>query len=158
MKSLAKVAKRMFLTTNKLKTLINQNYYGKIDLIIKETNGRKYLFLNESDENKIYKKHLEEALLLKDKFEQAGWKFDYEVIDQVENGFGEDVEKGFMPKITYSSYIFAKSNLDEPINLIQNEEPLIDNLNDLWIYVASSILKNKLTIEVKIDDFGNIVS
>lgn len=40
-----------------------------------------------------------------EKIARDGYSIEYVIVDQVQNGYKKDIEKGLMPKVTYTVYV-----------------------------------------------------
>lgn len=109
----------------------------------------------------VIQKAVSEALDLKIEFESQGWCFEYDEIDQIENGYwlDENTPKpglngdGSILLITYTPYIYPK-NSESPVEVIEES---LDSINELWLYVAHAIKENGITVDTKFDEYGRIV-
>lgn len=162
-RALSSVAKEIYITKNMLERRIKDGYYdiGTKDIIIRTKNNRKYMYLSEETARIIIRKAVNEALKLKNQFESQGWRFEYDEIDQIENGYwlDENTPKpglngdGSIPLITYTPYIYPK-NSESPVEVIEES---LDSINELWLYVAHAIKENGITVDTKFDEYGRIV-
>ncbi|WP_289760608.1 hypothetical protein [Lactobacillus taiwanensis] len=163
MRTLSSVAKDIYVTTNVLERRIRNGYYdlNAEDIIVETKNGRNYKYLNEPAAGIVIQKAVSEALDLKIEFESQGWRFEYDEIDQIENGYwlDENTPKpglngdGSIPLITYTPYIYPK-NSESPVEVIEES---LDSINELWLYVAHAIKENGITVDTKFDEYGRIV-
>jgi hypothetical protein len=86
---------------------------------------------------------LEKALAIINDFIQAGWHIDYEIIDQVENGYGTIVNGKFVPRIfdiphyTVTSYAVAPGNDDYEEELRGS----FDSLAEMYGWLGQELMK-----------------
>lgn len=148
-RTLSSVAKEIYITKNVLERRIEDGYYsiGIEDIIIRTKNNRNYKYLSDETAELIIQKAVNEALELKKRFEKQGWRFEYDEIDQIENGYwlDENTPKpglngdGSIPLITYTPYIYPNSS-ESPVEVIEES---LDSVDDLWLYVAHAIKKTR---------------
>lgn len=162
-RSLVSIAKELYLTPYMLEKKIKNHDYpiNNNAIIIHKKHNRTYKYISTKNYNLIKETHVQEALVLKVKFEMQGWEFDYDEIDQIENGYWlnettphpELNPKGVIPRKTYTPYIYPASS-SEPLAIIN--ECLFHTREDMWLYVAHIIKKNKIPVDVKVNKYGYI--
>lgn len=161
-RTLSSVAKEIYVTKNMLERRIKGGYYdlSPEDIIVKDKNGRNYKYLNKDATEIVIQKAINEALDLKKQFESQGWRFEYDEIDQIENGYwlDENTPKlglngdGSIPLITYTPYIYPKDS-ESPVELIEES---LDSIDELWLYVAHAIKENKINVDTQFDEYGRV--
>lgn len=162
-RTLSSVAKEIYITKNVLERRIKNGYYDidTEDIIIRTKNNRKYMYLSEETARIIIRKAVNEALELKNQFESQGWRFEYDEINQIENGYwlDENTPKpglngdGSIPLITYTPYIYPNSS-ESPVEVIEES---LNSVDELWLYVAYAIKENKISVNTQFDEFGRII-
>lgn len=162
-RTLSSVAKEIYTTKNVLERRIKNGYYDidTEDIIIRTKNNRKYMYLSEETARIIIRKAVNEALELKNQFESQGWRFEYDEINQIENGYwlDENTPKpglngdGSIPLITYTPYIYPNSS-ESPVEVIEES---LNSVDELWLYVAYAIKENKISVDTQFDEFGRII-
>lgn len=162
-RTLSSVAKEIYITKNVLERRIKNGYYDidTEDIIIRTKNNRKYMYLSEETARIIIRKAVNEALELKNQFESQGWRFEYDEINQIENGYwlDENTPKpglngdGSIPLITYTPYIYPNSS-ESPVEVIEES---LNSVDELWLYVAYAIKENKISVDTQFDEFGRII-
>lgn len=162
-RTLSSVAKEIYITKNMLERRIKDGYYDidTKDIITKVKNNRNYKYLSDETAKIIIQKSVNEALELKKRFEKQGWRFEYDEIDQIENGYwlDENTPKpglngdGSIPLITYTPYIYPNSS-ESPVEVIEES---LNSVDELWLYVAHAIKENKISVNTQFDEFGRMI-